>query len=212
MKNSNKAEKNPNIKIGRGRHATMQKLIRIGLKIFSEVGFNGATTRMISQRSGVNEALIMRYFESKSGLFLAVIQDFIEKAKENEEQYEHGLTVEKEIENYLNFKLNYTFDSREFLRMCVSRVAIDSKIRKQVEKLVMCTIYAENSILERRLRLLIKQGLIRKDVDIRVTLRVIQALDDGMKFRMLVTSHFELKEAQEQIRLFAEEFGRSLSC
>src|SRR3954470_23642712 len=43
-------------------------------KVFSELGFDGASTRMISGEAGVNMAMLNYYFGSKEGLFLAVIE------------------------------------------------------------------------------------------------------------------------------------------
>src|ERR1700744_4868223 len=42
-------------------------------EVFHEVGYDRATTREIGERAGVDPALIARYFDSKEGLFLAVI-------------------------------------------------------------------------------------------------------------------------------------------
>ncbi len=52
------------------------KLIEAGLKIYSEVGFQGASTRKLSATAGVNIAAIPYYFGNKEGLYLAVI-DYI---------------------------------------------------------------------------------------------------------------------------------------
>lgn len=53
-----------------------KKLIEAGLEIYSEVGFEGATTRKLAATAGVNIAAIPYYFGSKEGLYLAVI-DYI---------------------------------------------------------------------------------------------------------------------------------------
>ena len=50
------------------------KLLNAALTQFSEHGFHGTTTKMISQAAGVNEALIIRHFATKEGLFLKVIE------------------------------------------------------------------------------------------------------------------------------------------
>jgi len=41
--------------------------------VFSELGFDGASTRVISGEAGVNMAMLNYYFGSKEGLFVAVI-------------------------------------------------------------------------------------------------------------------------------------------
>ena len=49
-------------------------ILDVAEKIFSDLGFDGASTRMISSEAGVNMALLNYYFGSKEGLFLAVFE------------------------------------------------------------------------------------------------------------------------------------------
>lgn len=63
---------------------TRNALIHSGIKLFGESGLNGTSTRMLSQDSGANVALISYHFGSKEGLYEACldyislrIQDYI---------------------------------------------------------------------------------------------------------------------------------------
>src|ERR1700760_526676 len=47
-------------------------ILDVAEKVFSELGFDGASTRTISGEAGVNMAMLNYYFGSKEGLFLAV--------------------------------------------------------------------------------------------------------------------------------------------
>src|ERR1700760_979591 len=47
-------------------------ILDVAEKIFSEMGYDGASTRLISGEAGVNMAMLNYYFGSKEGLFLAV--------------------------------------------------------------------------------------------------------------------------------------------
>jgi TetR/AcrR family transcriptional regulator, regulator of cefoperazone and chloramphenicol sensitivity len=51
-----------------------QRLIEAGLEIFGAYNLEGATTRQLAQRAGVNQAAIPYYFGGKEGLYLAVIR------------------------------------------------------------------------------------------------------------------------------------------
>lgn len=51
-----------------------QRLIEAGLEIFGAFNLEGATTRQLAERAGVNQAAIPYYFGGKEGLYLAVIQ------------------------------------------------------------------------------------------------------------------------------------------
>ena len=53
-----------------------RKLVEAGLRIYSEVGYQSASTRRLAADAGVNIAAIPYYFGSKEGLYHAVL-DFI---------------------------------------------------------------------------------------------------------------------------------------
>jgi AcrR family transcriptional regulator len=53
---------------------TREKILETAIRLFSEKGFNGTTTKEISESAGVNEALIFRYFSSKRDLYSAIIE------------------------------------------------------------------------------------------------------------------------------------------
>src|SRR5476649_1108376 len=49
-------------------------ILDVAERVFSELGFDGASTRVISGEAGVNMAMLNYYFGSKEGLFLAVFE------------------------------------------------------------------------------------------------------------------------------------------
>jgi TetR/AcrR family transcriptional regulator, regulator of cefoperazone and chloramphenicol sensitivity len=54
-----------------------QRLIKAGLEFFGMFNLEGATTRQLAERAGVNQAAIPYYFGGKEGLYLAVIEHVI---------------------------------------------------------------------------------------------------------------------------------------
>jgi TetR/AcrR family transcriptional regulator len=67
------------------------QLLDIALTVFSQKGFDGATTKEIAAAAGVTEAVIFRHFPSKQALYQAVLeseigcpgfQEWLGKAKE----------------------------------------------------------------------------------------------------------------------------------
>jgi TetR/AcrR family transcriptional regulator len=50
------------------------QLLEAALNLFSEKGFDGATTREIAARAGVTEAIIFRHFPTKQALYQAVLE------------------------------------------------------------------------------------------------------------------------------------------
>ena len=52
---------------------TEQKILDAALKVFSQKGFKGATTKIIAQESGFSELTLFRKFETKENLFNSVL-------------------------------------------------------------------------------------------------------------------------------------------
>jgi len=60
---------------------TEQKIMDAALKVFSENGYKGATTRLIANESGFNELTLFRRFKNKKNLFNKVLTQNSEKLK-----------------------------------------------------------------------------------------------------------------------------------
>jgi AcrR family transcriptional regulator len=147
----------------RDQKTTKAKLLKAALDIFSKEGYDAATTRAIAKKAGVNESLIHRYFESKSGLFMALKmqyrEEFVSKFLEN---YKEVSSLQEEIENFLRFKLENTRKNKKFFRLSISRAILDPATRDTVQS------YAKmkpRELVERFERLR-QKGLLRKDVEI----------------------------------------------
>jgi AcrR family transcriptional regulator len=50
-----------------------EQIIEVAVRLFSQKGFRGATTKEIALAAGVNEAIIFRHFATKSELYAAII-------------------------------------------------------------------------------------------------------------------------------------------
>lgn len=53
---------------------THDRIIEAAIRLFSEKGFNGTTTKEIAEAAEVNEALIFRHFSTKRDLYGAIIE------------------------------------------------------------------------------------------------------------------------------------------
>lgn len=59
----------------RDAQATRAALLQAGLELFSQRGFEGATTDAIARRAGINKAMINYHFGGKKGLYEAILGD-----------------------------------------------------------------------------------------------------------------------------------------
>ena len=78
---------------------TEQKILDAALKLFSEEGFKGATTRIIAQESGFSELTLFRKFQTKENLFNSVLIN----NRENMLEELDAILVDKKFENNKEF-------------------------------------------------------------------------------------------------------------
>lgn len=62
---------------------TREKLLLAAVDVFGRVGFDGATTRMLSETAGANQQAIAYYFGNKEGLYLAAAMSIADGIKDH---------------------------------------------------------------------------------------------------------------------------------
>jgi TetR/AcrR family transcriptional regulator len=81
-----------------------RQLIDVAIELFARKGFGGTTTREIAKAAQVNEAIIFRHFETKEGLYAAILD---QRAREtlSEEAFEalRGLATLGDDEGFFQF-------------------------------------------------------------------------------------------------------------
>ncbi len=60
---------------------TRRRILEAALDIFAAEGYEGASTRQLAERAGVNLPAIQYYFGSKEGLYRAVIGDIVDQTE-----------------------------------------------------------------------------------------------------------------------------------
>lgn len=108
-----------------GNDNTSERILNAAEEVFAEVGYSGATLRMVAARAGVTQALINYYFGSKYGLYEAVfirrgraIADGRMKLLEELKQ-RSDITVQDVVRAFLapTIAMRDTPDGRLFLRL-----------------------------------------------------------------------------------------------
>jgi len=161
---------------------TKEKILQAALKLFSQKGFLGATTKEIAQEAGIAEVTLFRYFPSKQTLFQEVINtfSFLPKLKEiinlyKEEGYEVAL---KHIA--FNF-LKLLEENKDLIRiMHLEMQRYPEEIRK-----------IHDSVVENTIKLL---GNYFKELQKRGTLRTFDADLGARAFLGMLYSYFYVKE------------------
>ncbi|MBO0726870.1 MAG: TetR/AcrR family transcriptional regulator [Blastocatellia bacterium] len=59
-----------------------RQIVEVASELFSQGGFNGATTKAIADRAGISPAIIFRHFPSKEAIYSAILDHKLKQAAE----------------------------------------------------------------------------------------------------------------------------------
>lgn len=149
----------------KNRSLTEAKLIDSAELVFSQVGFEGATTRMIAQKAGTNLSLINRYFDGKYGLLIALIKKKSERFTIVELGYPKQNRIDAELVCYCEFLLSIYVEEINLLKVCLSQFLSDPKFLKKYRATLLSTNF-NPEIVERLQNLTRKEDIPRILLDI----------------------------------------------
>jgi AcrR family transcriptional regulator len=139
------------VQLAQIRDERREQIKQAALKIFARRGFAGTKTSMIATEAGISEGLMYRYFKSKDELFVTLIQELTESAKEETVNIE-----QLPVSPYEQIKtLTQTmFDERnKFAFMFVLRVRKDSAVPPEIAKIIK---ESGDAVIERLIPVFIK--------------------------------------------------------
>jgi len=149
---------------------TNKRLLEATLKLISEKGYMGATTREIAQEAGVTELTLFRHFGSKERLFEELLQShtFLPKLKDLLPELE-GLSTREALELIATRFLLSLKERKSMVKIMYSEVTIyPEKIRK-VYNLFIDELRAT---LAGYFEALQKKGMLRKTISCEMTARM----------------------------------------
>ena len=191
----------------RNREESKRRILKAALEIFSEVGYDAATTKMISLRAGLNESLIQRYFQSKFNLLVEVTHSSME-AMRLKTPPPPAATPEEEIYNFLINKLEHDSQNQGFLKVLFSRLLIDPEVRTELKKHQGGT--PPDFFLKDRLVAFQKKGQIKNDIDIDTLIQSLlaQSISVGLFERIFFEK--DIETCKEQLRQFARNITKDI--
>ena len=119
-----------------------EQLCQIAMRLFSERGFRGTTTKEIANAAGVSEAVIFKHFSNKDELYAAILDNkacsqpfidpFIEIAEKIEQKDDFGVFYSMALN-----ALNKHKDDSDFLRLM---------LQSALERHELARVFFENFI------------------------------------------------------------------
>lgn len=89
------------------------RILAAAIEVFAREGFRGATTRVIAEAAGVTDALLFYHFRTKSDLYLAAVQDQLEKLRQGLGQalaQRTNMDPAARLESFVTVYLHYFID------------------------------------------------------------------------------------------------------
>jgi AcrR family transcriptional regulator len=185
---------------------TRRSLTAAAIDLFSKIGYDAATTRGIAKKAGVNESLIQRYFANKFGLFSSVVEECHQKLL-GDLPYSPAESVEEELRQYLNFRLDIIKKEKKLYRLVLSRALLDKSVAGKMHNI------SHNGVphLVERLAVLQQKGLINKNF----SLPNISVLVAGISFSLAVWCHIfgklEEEKAKEVAKLASQIISKGMT-
>ena len=140
-------------------------ILDVAEKVFSELGFDGASTRTISGEAGVNMAMLNYYFGSKEGLYLAVFERKISAFRTllqnigNDDSISAWDKMERCVDNYVERIItNSCFQKLINREMSLNK---RSDVTDKLTEILMGNVYEFKKILQEG----IDSGLFNPDID-----------------------------------------------
>jgi AcrR family transcriptional regulator len=139
-------------------------ILDVAERVFSDLGFDGASTRMISGEAGVNMAMLNYYFGSKEGLFLAIFERKIASFQTllqniGNEGISSWDKLEKCIDNYVDrIIVNNCFQKLINREMSISK---HTDLTDKITKILMINVLEFKKIFDEG----VKSGIFNKDID-----------------------------------------------
>ena len=164
-------------------------ILDVAEKVFSELGFDGASTRTISGEAGVNMAMLNYYFGSKEGLFLAVFnrkiisfQDLLKNIGSDE-----SISAWNKVEKYIELYTQRVVTNNCFQRLLYQELSMQR--RGELSDKITDILMKNANEVRKILRDGVDSGEFNKDIDIELVISTIY----GTKNFIVNTPHLTSK-------------------
>jgi TetR/AcrR family transcriptional regulator len=148
-------------------------ILDVAEKVFSELGFDGASTRTISGEAGVNMAMLNYYFGSKEGLFLAVFNRKIISFQNLLQNLgnDGSMTAWDKIEKYIDMYAERVVNNNCFQKMLYQEMAMQRRgdLADNISAILMKNVGELHKILQEG----IDNGEFNKDMDMEMVVATI---------------------------------------
>lgn len=148
-------------------------ILDVAERVFSDKGFDGASTRLISGEAGVNMAMLNYYFGSKDGLFLAVFQrkiasfqDILKNLGDDE-----SISAWGKMEQYIEMYGDKVVNNNCFQKLLYQEMGMNrgNDLSEKLRDMLLKNVTELNKILQEG----IAKGEFRQDIDVAMVIATL---------------------------------------
>ncbi|HEX9062150.1 MAG TPA: TetR/AcrR family transcriptional regulator [Clostridia bacterium] len=153
------------------------KILESAIKIFSSKGYSAATTKEISQESGIAEGTLFKYFKTKKdllrGVLVLTIRKFSSKlvlqpVKKILNSQRDDKSLENIVKELLLDRLRLAESIFPMIRVVATEALYHSDVREALRESIINPAIENFEVFFKEMSM---QGLIRKDIDFKAVLR-----------------------------------------
>lgn len=148
-------------------------ILDVAERVFSELGFDGASTRTISGEAGVNMAMLNYYFGSKEGLFLSVFNRKITSFQNLLQNIgsDPNMSSWDKIERYIEMYAQRVVSNNCFQKLLYHEITMQRRgeLSDKITDILMINVSELQKILQEG----IDKGEFNKDVDIDMVIATV---------------------------------------
>ncbi len=175
-------------------------ILDVAERVFSEVGFDGASTRMISGEAGVNMAMLNYYFGSKEGLFLAIFERRIATFRSLlvDINSDGQASPWQKVLKYVDMYVDRIFSNNCFQKMLYQELSVGKRgeLSDKINKILLNNVNEFVKIVKDG----INSGDFKKDADVQLICATIYGIKNYIMNTPYVSSEmfgFDMKDEKE---------------
>jgi AcrR family transcriptional regulator len=173
-------------------------ILDVAERVFSEKGFDGASTRLISGEAGVNMAMLNYYFGSKEGLFLAIFQRKISSFQNILQNLGNDETISawEKMEKYIELYGEKIVNNNCFQRLLYQEMGMNrsNDLSDKLRDMLLKNVTELDKILKEG----IVRGEFKKDIDIPMVIATLYGTKNYILNTPLIASALLRYDIQDE--------------